>query len=138
LSENEALKYLVMVCNVLKDLVSFIIIIITNIILGILLKKISLDNSLNNHDMPTERVLHFKNGLIAFIMCSLSSLVHILTSTGLIIDILFREWTQSKKVSALVYLFAVVFNEIKYGINIIILYNLNKKFREGLKHIKLK
>jgi len=136
--ENEAFKYLVMACNLLKDLVSFIIIIIINITLGILLKKIALDNSLNNQGMPTERVLNFKNGLIAFIMCSLSSLVHILTSTGLIIDILFREWTQSKKVSALVYLFAVVFNEIKYGINIIILYNLNKKFRQGLKHIKLK
>jgi hypothetical protein len=71
-------------------------------------------------------------------MCSLSSLVHILTSSGFIVDVLFREWTISRKVSALIYLFAMVSNEIKYGINIIILYNLNKKFREGLKHIQLK
>ncbi len=127
-----------MACNVLRDLFSFIIILITNIILGVLLKQIALDNSPNNQDMPTERVLNFKNGLIAFIMCSLSSLVHILTSSGFIVDVLFREWTISRKVSALIYLFAMVSNEIKYGINIIILYNLNKKFREGLKHIQLK
>jgi len=138
LAENEAFKYLVMACNVLRDLFSFIIILITNIILGVLLKQIALDNSPNNQDMPTERVLNFKNGLIAFIMCSLSSLVHILTSSGFIVDVLFREWTISRKVSALIYLFAMVSNEIKYGINIIILYNLNKKFREGLKHIQLK
>ncbi len=35
LAENEAFEYLVMVCNVLRDLVSCIIIIITNIILRI-------------------------------------------------------------------------------------------------------
>jgi hypothetical protein len=61
--------------------------------------------------MPTETVLHFKDGLIAFIMCSLSSLVHILTSTGFIVDVLFREWTLSRKVSALIYLFAMVYKQ---------------------------
>jgi len=119
--------YLLLACNFLRDLVVLIIIIIANITIGILLKKYAPISENSNTEITLRN-----NGLFAFILCSLSTLVHLLMFSVIIIAM--QEIPESRPMATLFGTIGTLLDEIKYAINIFLLYKLNKKFREGLKN----
>lgn len=115
----------------MKDFVILITIIITNVILGVLLKRYA-STVHNSNNIHGKLQLNSNNSLIAIVACSFSTLVHSLAFFGVVLAYGFRNWTASWTVLVIVGYITGLLNEIKYAVNIFFLYDLNKKFRDGL------